>query len=65
MNLHPKIVLFHDVLSEGEISYIRNQGSENVIYDHNLSAFKRVFVVHNKRSVLKYDCLTNIVRNQL
>lgn len=29
VNLHPKIVLFHDVLSEGEISYIRNQGSEN------------------------------------
>ena len=40
VNLHPKIVLYHDVLSEAEISYIRNEGRDKVIYDQNVAHLK-------------------------
>jgi homoaconitase/3-isopropylmalate dehydratase large subunit len=40
VNLYPKIVLYHDVLSEEEISYIRNEGRDKVKYDQNVAHLK-------------------------
>jgi hypothetical protein len=38
--MYVKIVLYHDVLSEAEISYIRNEGRDKVIYDQNVAHLK-------------------------
>jgi len=48
VNLHPKIVLFHDVLSEAEISYLRSEGRDKVIYDHNLAPIKEYLMFVTK-----------------
>lgn len=51
MNLYPKIVLYHDVLSEAEISYIRNEGGDKVIYDQNVAHLKDHLMSITKISV--------------